>query len=89
MSIVINRIEASSLFVAVKKLGIEDKLSMGFACMAMKQKVDRYMKKVWENHGIIAAALLDPYQKSSMLDESDGYYVACKPITLSSFVYIH
>ena len=42
---------------------------MDLACMAMKQKLDRYQQKVWENHAIIAAALLDPYQKGSMLDE--------------------
>ena len=42
MSNVINRVEASTLFVAVKKLGIEEKLSMDLACMAMKQKLDRY-----------------------------------------------
>ena len=53
MSNVINCIEASTLFVAVKKLGIEEKLSMDLACMAMKQKVDRYQQKVWENHAII------------------------------------
>ena len=68
MRSVINRVEASTLFIAVKKLGIE-KLSMDLACMAMKQKLDRYQQKVWENHAIIAAALLDPYQKGSMLDE--------------------
>ena len=66
---VINHVEASKLFVAVKKLGIEEKLSMELACMAMKQKLDRYQQKVWENHDIIAAALLDPYEKGSMLDE--------------------
>ena len=69
MSNVINHVEASTLFVAVKKLGIEEKLSMDLACMAMKQKLDRYQKKVWGNHAIIVAALLDPYQKGSMLDE--------------------
>ena len=69
MSNVINRVEASTLFVEVKKLGIEEKLSMDLACMAMKQKLDRYQQKVWENHAIIAAALLDPYQKGAMLDE--------------------
>ena len=69
MSNVINRVEASTLFVAMKKLGIEEKLSMDLACIAMKQKLDRYQQKVWENHAIIAAALLDPYQKGSMLDE--------------------
>ena len=41
MSSIINRVEASTLFVEVKKLGIEDKLSMDLACMAMKLKVDR------------------------------------------------
>ena len=69
MSNVINHVEASTLFVAVKKLGIEEKLSMDLACMAMKQKLDRNQHKVWENHAIVAAALLDPYQKGSMLDE--------------------
>ena len=69
MSNVINRVEASTLFVAVKKLGIEDKLLMDLACMAMMQKLDRYQQKVWENHDIIEAALLDPYQKGLMLDE--------------------
>ena len=69
MSNVINRVEASTLFVAVKKLGIEEKVSMDLACMAMKVKLDSYQQKVWENHVIIAAALLDPYQKGSMLDE--------------------
>ena len=69
MSNVINRVEASTLFVAVNKLGIKEKLSMNLACMAMKQKLDRYQQKVWKNHAIIAAALLDPYQKGSMLDE--------------------
>ena len=69
MSNVINHIEESTLFVAVKKLGIEEKLSMDLACMAMKQNLDRYQQKVWENHAIIAAALLDPYHKGSMLDE--------------------
>ena len=69
MSNVINRVEASTLFVAVKKLGIEEKISMDLACMAMKAKLDSYQHKVWENHVIIAAALLDPYQKGSMLDE--------------------
>ena len=69
MSNVINSVEASTLFVAVKKLGIEEKISMDLACMAMKQKLDSYQQKVWENHAIIAAALLDPYQKGSMLDE--------------------
>ena len=62
MSNVINRVEASTLFVAVKKLGIEEKISMDLACMAMKAKLDSYQQKVWENHDIIAAAaLLDPY----------------------------
>ena len=69
MSNVINRVEASTLFVAVKKLGIEEKISMDLACMAIKAKLDSYQHKVWENHVIIAAALLDPYQKGSMLDE--------------------
>ena len=41
MSSVINCLEASTLFVAVKKLGIKEKLSMDLACMTMKQKVDR------------------------------------------------
>ena len=63
MSNVINRVEASTLFVAVKKLGIEEKISMDFACMSMKKKLDSYQQKVWENHAIIAATLLDPYQK--------------------------
>ena len=62
MSNVINCIQASTLFVAVKKLGIEDKLLMDLACMAMKKNSDRYQHKVWENHVIIAATLLDPYQ---------------------------
>ena len=44
-SSVINRIEASTLFVAVKKLGIEERLSMDLACMAMKQKLDKYQKR--------------------------------------------
>ena len=65
----INRVEALKLFLAVKKLGIDDKLLMDLACMALKQKLDRYRQKVWETHAIIAAALLDPYQKGSMLDE--------------------
>ena len=69
ISSVINRVEASTLFVAGKKLGIKEKLSMDFACMAIKQKLDRCQQKVWENHAIIVAALLDPYQKGSMLDE--------------------
>ena len=34
---------------------------MDLACMDMKQKLDRYRQKVWENHAIIAAVLLDPY----------------------------
>ena len=42
---------------------------MDLACMAMKKILDRYQHKVWQNHVIIAAALLDPYQKGSMLDE--------------------
>ena len=42
MSSVINRVEASTLFIALKKLGIEDKLSMDLAYMAMKKKMDRY-----------------------------------------------
>ena len=42
MSSVINCLEVSTFFVAVKKLGIEEKLSMDLACMAMKQKLDRY-----------------------------------------------
>ena len=42
---------------------------MDLACMAMKRQLDSYQQKVWENHAIIAAALLDPYQKGSMLDE--------------------
>ena len=69
MSSVINHVEASKIFVAMKKLGIEEKLSMDLACMATKQKLDRYQHKVWENHAIIAAALLDPYHKGSVLDE--------------------
>ena len=69
MSSVINRVEASTLFVAVKKLGIKEKLSVDLECMAMKKNFDRHQQKVWENHVIIAAALLDPYQKVSMLDE--------------------
>ena len=69
MSNVINRVEASTLFVAVKKLGVEEKISMDLPCIAMKNKLDSYQQKVWENHAIIAAALLDPYQKGSMLDE--------------------
>ena len=69
MSNVINHVKASTLFVVLKKLGIEEKLSMDLACMAMKQKLNRYQQKVWENHAIIAAALLDPYQKGSMLHE--------------------
>ena len=64
----INHVEASTLFVVVKKLGIEEKLSMDLACMAMKQKLDMYQQKVWENHAIIST-ILDPYQKDSMLDE--------------------
>ena len=46
MSNVINHVEASTLFVVVKKLGIDEKLSMDFAYMAMKQKLDRYQQKV-------------------------------------------
>ena len=42
MSSVINHVEASTLFIELKKLGIEDKLSMDLACMAMKKKMDRY-----------------------------------------------
>ena len=42
MSNVINRIEALTLFVAVKKLGIEEKISMDLACVEMKQKLDSY-----------------------------------------------
>ena len=42
MSSVINRVEASTLFVAVKKLGIEEKLSLDLACMAIKKKLDMY-----------------------------------------------
>ena len=42
---------------------------MDLACMEMKRKLDSYQQKVWENHVIIAAAILDPYQKGSMLDE--------------------
>ena len=42
MSSVINRIEASTLFIAVKKLRIEEKLTMDLACMAMKQNLDKY-----------------------------------------------
>ena len=69
MSSVINHIEVSTLFLVVKKLRIEEKLSMDVTCMTMKQNFDRYQKKVWKNHVIIEAALLDPYQKGSMLDE--------------------
>ena len=69
MSSVINHVEALTLFVAMKKLGIEEKLSMDLACMAIKQKLDRYQQKVWENHTIIEEVILDPYQKGSMLDE--------------------
>ena len=68
---VINHVPASTLFIAVKKLGIEEKLSMDLACMAMKKKLDGYQQKVCENHALIAAASLDPYQKGSMLDEKD------------------
>ena len=39
---VINRVEALTVFVAVKKLGIKEKPSMNLTCMAMKQKLDRY-----------------------------------------------
>ena len=46
MSSVINHVEESTLFVVVKKLGIEEKLSIDLACMAMKQKLDRYQLKV-------------------------------------------
>ena len=46
MSSVINCVEALTLFVVVKKLGIEEKLLMDLACMAIKQKLDRYQKKV-------------------------------------------
>ena len=46
MSNVINRVEASTLFVAVKKLGIEEKISMDLACMAMNAKLDSYQHKV-------------------------------------------
>ena len=46
MSNVINRVEASTLFVAMKKLGIEEKLSMDLACIGMKQKLDMYQEKV-------------------------------------------
>ena len=42
MSNMINRVEASTLFVAVKKLGMEEKISMDLACMAMKAKLDSY-----------------------------------------------
>ena len=56
MSSIINHVETSTLFIAVKKLGIKENLSMDLACMAMKQKLDRYQKKVWENNTIIAAA---------------------------------
>ena len=35
MNIVINRIEKSTLFVTMKKLGIEEKLSMDLACMVI------------------------------------------------------
>ena len=42
MSNVVNRVETLTLFVAVKKLGIEEKLSMDLACVAMKQKLDSY-----------------------------------------------
>ena len=59
----INHVEALTLFLKVKKMGIEEKLSMDFAYMAMKQKFDRYRQKIWENRAIIAAALLEPYQK--------------------------
>ena len=46
MSSMINGVEASKLFIAVKKLGIEEKLSMDLACMAMKQNLDLYQKNV-------------------------------------------
>ena len=69
MSSVINHIEALSLFLVVKKLGIEEKKLMDLACMAIKKNLDRYQKKVWENHAIIAPTLLDPYQKGLMLNE--------------------
>ena len=69
MSNVINHVEASIVSVAVKKLVIEEKISMDLACMAMKQKLDSYQQKVWENHTIIVADLLDTNQKGSMLDE--------------------
>ena len=46
MSNVINRIEASMLFVVMKKLRIEEKLSMDLACIGMKQKLNRYQQKV-------------------------------------------
>ena len=42
MTSMINHVEASTFFVAVKKLGIKEKLSMDLACMAMKQRLDRY-----------------------------------------------
>ena len=42
MSSVINFVEASTLFVAMKRLGIEEKLSMDLAYMTMRQKLDRY-----------------------------------------------
>ena len=39
---VISRVQASTLFIAVKKLGIKEKISMDLACMAMKAKLDSY-----------------------------------------------
>ena len=42
---------------------------MDLVCMAILQNWNWYQKKIWENHAIIAVALLDPYQKGSMLDE--------------------
>ena len=45
-SSVINRVDASTWFVVVKKLGIEEKLLMELACMAMQQLYWNPIKRV-------------------------------------------
>ena len=65
---VITQIRDHRLFSGVKCLRVEDQLSMEESCVTIKTKLDHYAEVLFGNKAIIAAALMDPFHKASMLD---------------------
>ena len=55
--------------------------------MAMTNKLAKYEERLQGSNEFAIATILDPQLQLKYIP--DGYYVAYKPITLSSFVYIH